>query len=103
MLKNLNINEDICKIVLLHHGASKLIYNEDIRKDIIEHVSIDDKTRFCSEIIMAADIYTALTSDRVYSKARSFNEAIDCIRNESKVDYRIVDALIRECQARKCS
>ena len=62
------LEKDICELILLHHGTHKYRTLTD------EQISDFAKEYF--QILMAADIYDALISDRVYRRAMG----VSCIR-----------------------
>ena len=65
--------KDICELILLHHGTHKYRTLTD------EQISDFAKEYF--QILMAADIYDALISDRVYRRAIDHDRALDIVEN----------------------
>lgn len=69
--------KDICELILLHHGTHKYRTLTD------EQISDFAKEYF--QILMAADIYDALISDRVYRKAIDHNRALDIVAENPEI------------------
>lgn len=80
-LKEVGYTENICQLVLTHHGLN------NIPKDI----DLWGCTYLLSEILIAADIYSAMTSNRVYRDAVSHEVAMEAVR--AKMDYMYIPDL----------
>ena len=93
ILKNLKVDERIYNIVLFHHGTDKERFN--YVKNPTEDLIID------SSIVMVADAFDALTSDRSYSKARTKTEAFHILYEEQRFDKHIVDVLVNVCSNKR--
>ena len=68
---------DICELILLHHGTHKYRTLTD------EQISDFAKEYF--QILMAADIYDALISDRVYRRAIDHDRALDIVAENPEI------------------
>lgn len=77
--------EMICQFVRMHHGVNKCGCLEScvISKDVLKYYTV----------IMAADIYDALTNDREYRKALSKEEAFQIIESCGEIPKHVVNAL----------
>lgn len=84
--------KDICELILLHHGTHKYRTLTD------EQISDFAKEYF--QILMAADIYDALISDRVYRRAIDHDRALDIIAENPEIKRWVFLALekISLCQ-----
>ena len=69
--------KDICELILLHHGTHKYRTLTD------EQISDFAKEYF--QILMAADIYDALISDRVYRRAIDHDRALDIVAENPEI------------------
>ena len=69
--------KDICELILLHHGTHKYRTLTD------EQISDFAKEYF--QILMAADIYDALISDRVYRRAVDHDRALDIVAENPEI------------------
>ena len=69
--------KDICELILLHHGTHKYRTLTD------EQISDFAKEYF--QILMAADIYDALISDRVYRRAMDHDRALDIVAENPEI------------------
>lgn len=70
-MKELGHSEEVCQLVLLHHGMKKYRTVED------EFLCFSARSLY--PILMISDIYAALTVDRVYRKAMTKEEAFEII------------------------
>ena len=68
---------NICELILLHHGTHKYRTLTD------EQISDFAKEYF--QILMAADIYDALISDRVYRRAMDHDRALDIVAENPEI------------------
>ena len=84
--------KDICELILLHHGTHKYRTLTD------EQISDFAKEYF--QILMAADIYDALISDRVYRRAIDHDRALDIVAENPEIKRWVFLALekISLCQ-----
>lgn len=83
------LSENVCKIARGHHemldGSG---YPDHLKGDEIS---------MGSRILAVADIFDALTSDRVYRKGYSINDALSIMRSMSgKLDSKVLDTLISQ-------
>lgn len=85
----MNINEDrtVCELVLLHHGFNKTIAKKLIPKDI------SDIAKQNYDIIMAADIYAAVTTKRKYHEPVMHEKAINIVKGYPEIRKDVIDAL----------
>ena len=74
---NMGLKKDICELILLHHGTHKYRTLTD------EQISDFAKEYF--QILMAADIYDALISDRVYRRAMDHDRALDIVAENPEI------------------
>mgnify|MGYP004715751165 FL=1 len=86
-LKNKGFSERICEYVLYHHGRK----NE--WKDLVPAQSVE--LEYNTDILRAADIYDAMTSDRPYRKATSRNIAFSVLEKEN-IEENIISSLTCE-------
>lgn len=73
LLKDEYVDEDICRIVLYHHGTDPLVIapvKADLRDDIVELASI----------LRSIDAFEALTSDRPYHRGLPVAQAIEALK-----------------------
>lgn len=77
--------KDICELILLHHGMYKYRTLTDEQ--------IGDFAKEYFQILMAADIYDALTSDRVYRSAMNCDQALDIIAENPEIERWVFLAL----------
>lgn len=84
ILTELGIDEDICRIVLYHHGPRPLTIR-DVgyydKKEIYEYANI----------LHTIDAFEALTSDRPYHRGLPVKEALDILIRETGYDYRTLE------------
>lgn len=69
-LKEEGYSEFVCQLVLLHHGLNKPRYGVKLLDEAIKYHSV----------ILAADVFDALMSDRSYRKRMRINEAMGILR-----------------------
>jgi len=89
MLKDIDFLKDALTVVRYHHerwngsGYPKGLKGEEIPLD--------------ARIFAVIDAYDAITSDRPYSRARSYEEAVEILRRDSGVlfDPQVVEAFLR--------
>lgn len=79
MLTDLGVDEDICRIVLYHHGFKPLCIREP---EYYDCSLIYQKA--C--ILRTVDSFEALTSDRSYHRGVPSKEAIEILLNENNYD-----------------
>jgi len=84
VLKNIGFNDDLCTIVLLHHGVNsgKEYWPKDLR--------ISEKISMLARIVETADIWDALTADRPYRKSLSNDKAKIIMLSEKKCPKELV-------------
>lgn len=70
-LKEEGYSEFVCQLVLLHHGLNKPRYDVKLLDEAIKYHSV----------ILAADVFDALMSDRSYRKRMRINEAMGILRD----------------------
>ena len=87
MLKNLGVHEDICRIVLYHHGMFPVILN-DISP--YHNTLVNDMALMLHTI----DSFEALTSDRPYHRGLLATEALEVMIKESGHHQAVLDYLI---------
>ena len=89
-LKNKNYSNIVCGLVLLHHG-----FNKPATKNFIAHEikRIDPLVIKHFNIIMTADIYSALRVDRSYRKKMSHDEAILILKKEPEISNRLIEII----------
>ena len=75
-LKDIGIDDEICQLVLLHHGIFKPRPGIELT---------NEKIIFLSAILRTADAYDALTSERTYHEAKTNEEALEILRNAKDV------------------
>lgn len=85
-LRKLGCSEDICDLVLLHHGLEKI-------NGIRSLSAISERALSLYQILMASDIYSAVTVDRPYHKASTHEEAIEIVSEKKEIDRGIIIAL----------
>ena len=86
ILSDLGVNEDICRIVLYHHGFSPLCIRELSHYDsslIYQKASI----------LRTIDSFEALTSDRAYHRGLPSKEVIDVLLSEKNYDATAMEYL----------
>lgn len=86
ILKDMNINDIICKIVLYHHGMNPLTLEPIPRcedKEILKY----------AKMLHTIDVYEALTSSRIYRNSFSQKEAINIMEKEANYDNQVMDFL----------
>lgn len=92
MLKEFGVNEDICRIVLYHHGTLPLLLNEiePYNNSVINDMAL---------MLHTIDSFEALTSDRPYHRGLLATEALEIMIKESNHHQAVLDFLIHttEC------
>lgn len=88
LLKQQGINDNVLNLIKYHHQ----------KPDGSGYPTIDEKFEYStsSQILEAADMYSALTEERAYHKACTKNEALDIILNEVRrgtISQEVFDAL----------
>lgn len=75
LLKSMDVNEDICRIVLYHHGLDPVV---------LSPVGAFDNNHVCEKSIMlhTIDAFEALTSDRPYHRGFPSHEALEIMCKE---------------------
>lgn len=86
ILSDLGVDEDICRIVLYHHGFSPLCIRE---MPYYDYDLIYQKT----SILRTVDSFEALTSDRPYHRGLPSKEAIEILFNEENYDATAMEYL----------
>jgi putative nucleotidyltransferase with HDIG domain len=76
ILKSFDVDEDICRLVLYHHGAEPICMRKLADYD---NPYIMDQ----AVLLHSIDSYEALTSDRSYHRGYLANEALDIMLNET--------------------
>ena len=84
MLSELGMNEDICRIVLYHHGVRPLT---------IHDVGYYDKNNIYEKalILHTVDAFEALTSDRPYHRGITSKEALKILTREGGYDPKVLE------------
>lgn len=83
-LKSLVFSEDVCLMVLLHHGYNKEKFN----------VKYSEGHILCADIIRACDIFDAITHKRSYHDARTSDVAMRIIKEQKEeIPPKVVEAL----------
>lgn len=84
MLSELGIDEDICRIILYHHGTQPLT---------IQDVGHYDKDSVYEKalILHTIDAFEALTSDRPYHRGVISKEALKIMTRGEKYDKRVLE------------
>ena len=88
LLSDLGVDEDICRIVLYHHGFSPLC---------IRNIAHYDKSLIYQRamILRTVDSFEALTSDRAYHRGLPEQEAIDILLGEKNYDETAMEYLTK--------
>lgn len=82
ILQNSHIEDNICNIVLYHHGEDKPHF--DIK-------GIPNKeVLYLAKILRCADVFDALRSERVYAQAIPVDKALDILQQSQELDQNIV-------------
>lgn len=86
ILKSFDVDEDICRLVLYHHGPDPTV---------IEYVPEYDNENIMdlANLLHSIDSYEALTSDRSYHRGYLANEALDIMLKESGHHKKFIDYL----------
>lgn len=82
-LRELGVDESICQLVLTHHGL----------RESPKGVGLEDSTLFLYEILVAADIYSAMTSKREYRDAVSHEDAMYVVSEKMQYSNNILEIL----------
>lgn len=84
MLSELGVDEDICRIILYHHGPQPLT---------IQDVGHYDKDSIYAKALMlhSIDAFEALTSDRPYHRGVTSKEAVKIITRGDKYDKKVLE------------
>lgn len=84
ILSELGLNEDICMIVLYHHGFHPITLQD------VEHY---DKDNIYSKTIIlhTIDAFEALTSDRPYHRGVTSKEALKILTKEGGYDTKVLE------------
>ena len=87
MLKQMNVNEDICRIVLYHHGVHPVLLEkvEPYQNPLINDMAL---------MLHTIDSFEALTSDRPYHRGLLATEALEVMIKESGHHQAVLDYLI---------
>lgn len=88
LLADIGVREDICRIVLYHHGFNPL-YIRDL--EYYDYSSIYQR----ASILRTVDSFEALTSDRSYHRGVSSKEAIKILLREKNYDETAMEYLIK--------
>ena len=75
MLKQLNVSESICKVVLHHHFKIAPCFDGTLS-------CIDETILRDAELLKTLDIFCALTEDRPYRKAKTIKEAVEILESQ---------------------
>lgn len=94
ILKQYGIDEDICRLVLYHHGLRPITLSE------IEEVQNED-VYDQALILHSIDAFEALTSDRPYHRGYLAKEALDIMLREKNHHQAVLDYLIYVTDADK--
>lgn len=81
-LKEEGYSEFICQLVLLHHGMNKPRYGVELLDEAVKYHTV----------ILAADVFDALMSDRSYRKRMRINEAMGILKSMD-IDSDVLNAL----------
>lgn len=87
MLSELGIDEDICRIILYHHGTQPLT---------IQDIGHYDKDSVYEKalILHTIDAFEALTSDRPYHRGVISKEALKIMMRGEKYDKRVLEYIM---------
>ena len=83
--KEIGYDELTCQIILLHHGLKK---NKCLAKESLLQEALE-----LYPILMAADIYDALRTDRPYRPPVDKLNALDIVADKEEISQNIVNAL----------
>lgn len=75
-LHSQGINEDVCRIVLYHHGYYKPL------NECVDKVSVSKEVRDCVMVLRTSDVFDALSSNRPYRKAMDKATALKTLKTE---------------------
>lgn len=92
ILKEFDLPEDICRIVLYHHG---------INPPVLEVLPEFDDNRIFDRALMlhSIDSFEALTSDRPYHRGFLASEALDIMLREKNHHQAVLDFLIMQMES----
>lgn len=89
-IKSVEYNEDpiVSQLILMHHGyrVTKTVLKTQV-------MFCDKRVMHLYPILIAADIYNAMVSDRVYRKACSPEVALSVVSENKEVPIYIIEAL----------
>lgn len=84
MLSELGLDEDICRIILYHHGCRPLTIQD------VGHYDKDDI--YANALILhTVDAFEALTSDRPYHRGVTSKEALKILTREGGYDTKVLE------------
>lgn len=86
MLKTLHIEEDVCRMVLYHHGLNPIVIKP---LDPYDKPEVVDR----AALLRSIDCYEALTSDRSYHRGYLAGEALDIMLEEPQHHPKFLDYL----------
>lgn len=81
ILDNYQIDKEICQLVLLHHGIHKERFGVEVKDVSIIHAAA---------VLQCVDAFDAITSKRIYSDAKSIDEAFEIMEKEDIFDKKIL-------------
>lgn len=84
ILKNLNVSDDICYIILFHHGKNVLT---------LENIPLCNNPEILNyaHMLHTIDSYEALTSDRVFRKRFTREKALEIMESEGGHQKQVMD------------
>lgn len=84
MLSELGIDEDICRIILYHHGSRPFTIQD------VGHY--DNENIYAKALILhTIDAFEALTSDRPYHRGVTSKEALKILDREGGCDIKVIE------------
>jgi putative nucleotidyltransferase with HDIG domain len=86
ILKDMDVSETICNIVLYHHGINPLTLEDVPRCE-------DKEILAYAKMLHTIDVYEALTSSRVYRNSFTQDEALTIMKNEKGYDKNVLEFL----------
>lgn len=89
ILKSFDVDEDICRLVLYHHGTNPIVLRE---LEPYDNPVILDR----AVLLHSIDSYEALTSDRSYHRGYLANEALDIMLGEKGHHQMFLDYLFEK-------
>lgn len=78
----------VCQLILMHHGIR--VTSTVLKSQVL---FCEDRVNPLYPILMAADIYEALTSDRVYRRACTPEVALNVVSKNKEIPSYVVEAL----------